>query len=197
MLRAKRSTPQSGSVVDATIITAPSSIKNSTGKRDPEMHQAKKGNQWHHGTKAHIGADADAGLIDPLVGTADNVNDVTHVHALVYGKAAEIYADAGYQGVAKREEVRAVDATWHIALRSGKRRALDKQSQRGSILDKIEQLKASICAKVEYPFRAIKRQFGDTKVCHRGLRQNKAQLFILFTLSNFSIVRDPFVQTTV
>jgi IS5 family transposase len=197
MLRAKGLMLQSGTVVDATIIAAPSSTKNSTGKRDPEMHQTKKGNQWHHGMKAHIGADADSGLVHAVVGTAANVNDVTQAHALVHGNEADVYADAGYQGVTKREEVQGIEANWHIAMRPGKRRALDKQSPLGAILDRIEQLKASIRAKVEHPFRVIKRQFGHTKVRYRGLKKNTAQLFTLFMLSNLWMVRKRFMQTTV
>ena len=197
MLRAKGLMLQSGTVVDATIIAAPSSTKNSTGKRDPEMHQTKKGNHWHHGMKAHIGADADSGLVHAVVGTAANVNDVTQAHALVHGNEADVYADAGYQGVAKREEGRDIEVNWHVAMRPGKRRALDKQSPLGSTLDKIEQLKASIRAKVEHPFRVIKRQFGHTKVRYRGLKKNTAQLFTLFMLSNLWMVRKRFMQTTV
>ena len=197
MLRAKGLMLQSGTVVDATIIAAPSSTKNSTGKRDPEMHQTKKGNQWHHGMKAHIGADADSGLVHAVVGTAANLNDVTQAHALVHGSESDVYADAGYQGVAKREEVQNIKANWHVAMRPGKRRALDKQSPLGATLDRIEQLKASIRAKVELPFRVIKRQFGHTKVRYRGLAKNTAQLFTLFMLSNLWMVRKRFVQTTV
>jgi IS5 family transposase len=197
MLRAKGLMLQSGTVVDATIIAAPSSTKNSTGKRDPEMHQTKKGNQWHHGMKAHIGADADSGLVHAVVGTAANLNDVTQAHALVHGSESDVYADAGYQGVAKREEVQNIKANWHVAMRPGKRRALDKQSPLGATLDRIEQLKASIRAKVEHPFRVIKRQFGHTKVRYRGLAKNTAQLFTLFMLSNLWMVRKRFVQTTV
>lgn len=197
MLRAKGLMLQSGTVVDATIIAAPSSTKNSTGKRDPEMHQTKKGNQWHHGMKAHIGADADSGLVHAVVGTAANLNDVTQAHALVHGSESHVYADAGYQGVAKREEVQNIKANWHVAMRPGKRRALDKQSPLGATLDRIEQLKASIRAKVEHPFRVIKRQFGHTKVRYRGLAKNTAQLFTLFMLSNLWMVRKRFVQTTV
>lgn len=197
MLRAKGLMLQSGTVVDATIIAAPSSTKNSTGKRDPEMHQTKKGNQWHHGMKAHIGADADSGLVHAVVGTAANVNDITQAHALVHGNEVDVYADAGYQGVVKREEVQDIEVNWHVAMRPGKRRALDKQSPLGAILDKIEQLKASIRAKVEHPFRVIKRQFGHTKVRYRGLAKNTAQLFTLFMLSNLWMVRKRFMQTTV
>ena len=105
MLRAKGLMLRSGTAVDATTIAAPSSTKNSTGKRDPEMHQTKKGNQWHHGMKAHIGADADSGLAHAVVGTTANVNNVTQAHALVHGNEADVSANAGYQGVAKREEV--------------------------------------------------------------------------------------------
>jgi len=86
---------KSGTVVDATLIAAPSSTKNSGGQRDPEMHQAKKGNQWHFGMKAHVGVDADSGLVHSVVGTAANVNDVTQAHALVHGGESDVFADAG------------------------------------------------------------------------------------------------------
>jgi len=161
------------------------------------MHQTKKGNQWHHGMKAHVGADAESGLVHSVVGTAANVNDVTQAHALVHGQETDVYADAGYQGVAKREEVQDIEVNWHIAMRPGKRRVLDKQSPLGAILDRIEQLKASIRAKVEHPFRVIKRQFGHTKVRYRGLAKNTAQLLTLFMLSNLWMVRKRFMQTTV
>jgi IS5 family transposase len=91
-----------GTVVDATLIAAPSSTKNSAGERDPEMHQTKKGNQWHFGMKAHIGVDADSGLVHTVVGTAANVNDVTQADKLIHGQETDVFADAGYQGVAKR-----------------------------------------------------------------------------------------------
>lgn len=179
----------SGTVIDATIIAAPSSTKNSSGKRDPEMHQTKKGNQWHHGMKSHIGADAQSGLVHSMVGTAANVNDVTQAHALVHGDEADFYADAGYQDVGKREETQGMALNWHVAMRPGKRRALDKSNALDVITDRIEQLKASIRAKVEHPFRVIKRQFGYTKVRYRGLVKNTAQLFTLFMLSNLWMVR--------
>jgi len=189
MLKARGLMLNSGTVIDATIIAAPSSTKNSSGKRDPEMHLAKKGNQWHHGMKSHIGSDADSGLVHSMVGTAANVNDVTQAHALVHGSESDVYADAGYQGVGKREETQGMDVNWHVAMRPGKRRALDKTSTLGAITDQIEKLKASIRAKVEHPFRVIKRQFGHTKVRYRGLAKNTAQLFTLFMLSNLWMVR--------
>ena len=95
---------KTGTVVDATIIAAPSSTKNKTGERDPEMHQTKKGNQWHFGMKAHIGVDAESGLVHSVIGTAANVNDVTQAAGLLHGHESEAFGDAGYQGVDKREE---------------------------------------------------------------------------------------------
>ena len=178
-----------GTVVDATLIAAPSSTKNQDGERDPEMHQTKKGNQWHFGMKAHIGVDADSGLVHTVVGTAANVNDVTQAGALVHGEETDVFADAGYQGVAKREEVQGIQANWHVAMRPGKRRALDKDSPMGAVLEQLEHVKARIRAKVEHPFRVIKRQFGHVKVRYRGLAKNTAQLHTLFALANLWMVR--------
>jgi IS5 family transposase len=180
---------KTGTVVDATIIAAPSSTKNSSGERDPEMHQTKKGNQWHFGMKAHIGVDADSGLVHSVVGTAANVNDVTQAGALVHGEETDVFADAGYQGVAKREETQGIKANWHVAMRPGKRKVLDKSTPMGEIMDKLEQTKARIRAKVEHPFRVIKQQFGHAKVRYRGLAKNTARLTMLFALSNLWMVR--------
>ena len=178
---------KTGTVVDATLIAAPSSTKNSSGERDPEMHQTKKGNQWHFGMKAHIGVDADSGLVHTVIGTAANVNDVTQGHGLLHGQESVVFADAGYQGAAKREE--ATGVPWQVAMRPGKRRALDKNSPWGSLLDKAEKLKASVRAKVEHPFRVVKCQFGFTKVRYKGLAKNTAQLVTLFALSNLWMAR--------
>ena len=183
-----------GTVINATLIAAPSSTKNQDGERDPEMHQTKKGNQWHFGMKAHIGVDADSGLVHTVVGTAANVNDVTQASALVHGEETDVFADAGYQGVAKREEVQGIEANWHVAMRPGKRRALDKESPMGAVLDQLEHVKARIRAKVEHPFRVIKRQFGHMKVRYRGLAKNTAQLHTLFALSNLWMARRRLLQ---
>lgn len=178
-----------GTLVDATLIAAPPSTKNRDRARDPDMHQAKKGNQWHFGMKAHIGVDADSGLVHTVIGTAANVNDVTQAGALLHGQEADVFADSGYQGVAKREETQHIEATWHVAMRPGKRKALDKANPMGAVLDKLEHVKARIRAKVEHPFRVIKRQFGHVKVRYRGLAKNTAQLHTLFALSNLWMVR--------
>ncbi len=187
LLRGKGLMLRAGTVVDATLIAAPSSTKNADGERDPEMHQTKKGNQWHFGMKAHIGADAESGLVHTVIGTAANVNDVTQGNALLHGDEADAFGDAGYQGIAKRDD--AGDAKWHIAMRPGKRKTLDRSRKSHAILDEIERIKASIRAKVEHPFRVIKRQFGFVKVRYRGLAKNTAQLTTLFALSNLWMVR--------
>ena len=193
-LAAKGLLLKSGTVVDATLIAAPSSTKNSSGERDPEMHQTKKGNQWHFGMKAHIGVDADSGLVHTVVGTAANVNDVTQAHALVHGEETDVFADAGYQGVGKRAETQDIKTHWHVAMRPGKRKLLDKSTPMGAIQDQLERAKARIRAKVEHPFRVIKRQFGHVKVRYRGLAKNTAQLHTLFALSNLWMVRRTLLQ---
>lgn len=191
MLTAKGLLLREGSVIDATLMAAPCSTKNSTGKRDPEMHQTKKGNQWHHGMKAHIGADADSGLVHSVATTAANAHDITQAHALLHGEETDVFADSGYRGVEKREEVqqRHPDVKWHIAMMPGKRRVLNKQTPLGATLDKLETIKAQIRAKVEHPFRVVKRQFGYVKVKYRGLAKNTANLVTLFALSNLWMVR--------
>jgi IS5 family transposase len=180
---------KTGTVVDATIIAAPSSTKNKDGERDPEMHQTKKGQQWHFGMKAHIGVDAESGLVHTVIGTAANVNDVTQAAALLHGSEEVVFADAGYRGVTKREETRGLKVDWHIAMRPGQRRALDPTCEVNRLLDKVEQLKASVRAKVEHPFRVIKQQFGYAKVRYRGLAKNTARLTMLFALSNLWMTR--------
>jgi IS5 family transposase len=177
---------KTGTVVDATLIAAPSSTKNKTGERDPEMHQTKKANQWHFGMKAHIGVDADSGLVHTVIGTAANVNDVTQGHALLHGEEQVVFADAGYQGAPKRDEATGVD--WQIAMRPGKRKQ-QKLTPWGALMEQAEKLKASVRAKVEHSFRVIKRQFGHCKVRYRGLAKNTAQLMTLFALSNIWMAR--------
>ena len=178
---------KSGTVVDATLIAAPPSTKNRTGERDPEMHQTKKGNQWHFGMKAHIGVDAESGLVHSVIGTAANVNDVTQGHGLLHGEETDVFADAGYQGATKRPE--ATGVAWHVAMRPGKRRVLDKSRGSHQLVEQLEKIKAGIRAKVEHPFRVIKCQFGFVKVRYRGLAKNTAQLVTLFALSNLWMAR--------
>jgi len=188
LLRAKGLMLKAGTVVDATLISAPSSTKNASGERDPEMKQSKKGNQWHFGMKAHIGVDAESGLVHTVIGTSGNVNDVVPANSLLHGEEATAYADSGYRGAHKRPDAKP-GVTWQIAVRPSDRRRLKAGAALGAILDQIEKLKASIRAKVEHPFRVIKRQFGHTKVRYRGLFKNTAQLKTLFALSNLWMAR--------
>ena len=176
-----------GTVVEATIIEAPPSTKNEKGERDPEMHQAKKGNEWHFGMKAHIGVDAQSGLVHTVVGTAANVADVTQAQALLHGDEEDVFADAGYQGVDKREEIGA-PLNWHVAMRPGKRRALAAHGW-AQKLERIEQIKASIRAKVEHPFHVVKNLFRHRKARYRDLAKNTAQLHTLFGMANLMLAR--------
>jgi len=125
-------------------------------------------------------------------GHGANVNDVTQASALVHGEETDVFADAGYQGVAKREETQGIEVNRHVAMRPGKRRVLDKSTP----MDKLEHVKARIRAKVEHPFRVIKRQFGFVKVRYRGLMKNTAQLHTLFALSNPWMARHRLLKST-
>jgi IS5 family transposase len=178
---------RAGTIVDATIIAAPSSTKNEDKARDPEMHQAKKGNQWHFGMKAHIGVDAESGLVHTLVTTPANVADVTQAGALLHGQEKDGHGDAGYRGVHKRPE--AQGPRWHVAMPPGKRRALDLTRAWAQMQDKAETLKASIRAKVEHPFHVVKNLFKHKKARYRGQAKNRTQLFALFGLANLVIAK--------
>ena len=177
-----------GSIVDATIIAAPSSTKNATGTRDPEMRQTRKGNQWYFGMKAHAGVDADSGLVHTVRGTAGNVSDVVEANSLLHGQETDAFGDAGYQGVDKRPDAKQT-TRWHVAMRPGLRRALDKDKPLDDLIEQLERTKARIRAKVEHPFRVLKQQFGYVKVRYRGLKKNTAQIVTLFALSNLWMVR--------
>jgi len=172
-----------GTIVDATIIAAPSSTKNNDDSRDPEMHQTKKGNQWHFGMKAHIGVDVASGLTHTLATTAANEHDVTMAHALLHGEEKIALGDSGYQGVEKRSENQGKSTKWHVAMKPGKRRALP-EDEAGKLAESLEYTKASIRAKVEHPFHVIKNLFRHKKARYRGLAKNTAQLFSLFGFAN-------------
>ncbi len=182
-LKSEGLTLREGSIVDATIISAPTSTKNQSSARDPEMHQVKKGNEWHFGMKMHIGVDDSLGLIHSISTTPANVHDITQVDQLLHGEEDRVWGDAGYQGVAKREEHEGRDVDWHVAMRPGKRRNLPE----GSAEAQIEKIKAQVRAKVEHPFRYIKRVFGYDKVRYRGLEKNDGRLHMLAAFTNLMI----------
>ena len=177
-----------GTIVDATLIAAPPSTKNRDKERDPEMHQSKKGNDWHFGMKAHVGVDMATGLVHTVVGTAGNVTDVTQAHALLHGGEKVVLGDAGYQGVAKRPENMDKPIDWCTAMRPSVRKAL-KTSTPGCALDQFEQVKASLRAKVEHCFHVVKCLFKHRKTRYRGLAKNNAQLLSLFGLANLVLAR--------
>ena len=169
-----------GTIVDAAIIEAPASTKNRAGERDPEMHQTKKGNQWHFGMKAHIGVDSETGTVHSMSATAANAHDVTEAHKLLHGGETVVWGDAGYQGVHKREENQGLEVEWLVAMRPGRRRQLEPGSDEAL----AEKAKASVRAKVEHPFLKVKRLFGYVKVRYRGLVKNAERLALLFGLGN-------------
>lgn len=188
LLSAKGVMLKSGTVVDATLIAAPSSTKNSSGERDPEMKQSRKGQQWYFGMKCHIGVDIESGLVHTVKGTSGAVNDVIEANSLVRSSDREVFADAGYQGAGKRPDARD-DVAWHIAMRPGLRKTLDLSDPMDRLIEQLERIKAGIRARVEHPFRVVKRQFGHSKVRYRGLSKNTAQLHTLFALANLWMVR--------
>ena len=181
-----------GTIVDATLIAAPPSTKNSDKQRDPEMHQSKKGNEWHFGMRAHVGVDAASGLVHTLIGTAGNVADVTQAHALLHGAEKMVLTDAGYTGVDKRQENLDKPVHWHVAMKRTARRTLPN-TKLGRLRERLEVVKASVRAKVEHPFHVIKNLFRHRKTRYRGLAKNTAQLFTLFGLANLVLAGRRFV----
>jgi IS5 family transposase len=176
-----------GSIIDATIIKAPSSTKNASGKRDPEMHQTKKGNEWHFGMKAHIGVDAGTGYVHSVTATSANAHDITEASKLIRDDDEVVYGDAGYLGIQKREEIETAPKKSQIDYRINRRPgALRKAATTLSneFDRKIESRKSSVRSKVEHVFRILKRQFGFTKVAYRGIEKNLNRLFVLFASAN-------------
>lgn len=173
-LAAQGLTMREGAIVDATLIAAPPSTKNNDKKRNPEMHQSKKGNDRHFALKAHIGVDAASGLVHTGIGTAGNVSDVTHAHELLHGDEVAAMGDAGYQGVEKREENLGKSVTWLGAMKRSKRKALPN-NKLGRMTEKLKHLKASVRAKVEHPFHVVKNLFRLRRpaiVAWRGTARN-------------------------
>ncbi len=153
------------------------------------MHQTRKGNEWHFGMKAHVGVDAQSGLVHSIVGTAANVSDVSQSRGLLHGAEKRVHGDAGYQGIEKRPEMSDLSSQteWLIAAKRGKIKALPEGLHK-SVLREWERRKSQIRALVEHPFQIIKNLFKHRKVRYRGLAKNTAQLYTLFALANLLIV---------
>lgn len=177
-----------GTIVDATIIHAPSSTKNQSGERDPEMHQTRKGNQWYFGVKAHIGVDSREGVVHSVCTSAASVADVHLLPDLLHGAERKVWGDAGYQGQSE-------------AIREAAPHAQDMTCRRTKFKDYVDQVarrknttKSRVRAKVEHPFRILKRIFGFDKVRYRGLAKNHNRLCACFALVNLYLHRKRLVQ---
>lgn len=180
-----------GTIVDATIINAPSSTKNAEKKRDPEMHQTKKGNEWKFGMKCNIGVDAGSGLVHSITATSANVHDITEAHKLIREDDEVVYGDSGYTGISKREEIRNDEHLANIEYRINRRpKSLPKVSDNAIDWERyIDYRKSAIRCKVEHAFKIIKDTFGFRKVRYRGIAKNLNKLNVLFACANLLMVK--------
>ena len=179
-----------GTIVDATIIDAPSSTKNKEGKRDPEMHQTRKGNQWYFGMKGHIGVDSQTKLIHSVAATAANVHDSQLLGDLLHGDETRVWGDSAYAG--QRDVIRdkAPNAKDFTNQKGCRNRLLSDEEQ---VKNKT---KSKVRSKVEHPFLILKRIFGFNKVCYRGLDKNANRLFVACGLVNLYMARRRLLRTT-
>jgi IS5 family transposase len=167
-----------GTIVDATIIAAPSSTKNSKKERDPEMHQTRKGNQYYFGAKAHIGVDSKEGIVHSVCTSAASVSDVHMLPDLLHGNEKRVWGDGGYQGQTEKIHEAAPHAQDMTCRRTKTKNGVDEQQRRKN------RTKSRVRAKVEWPFRILKRVFNYTKVRYRGLKKNHEWLLTAFALVN-------------
>src|ERR1035441_7497919 len=167
-----------GTIVDATIIAAPSSTKNAKKERDPEMHQTRKGNQWFFGAKAHVGVDSKEGIVHSVCTSAASVSDVHMLPDLLHGAEKKVWGDAGYQGQTEAIHAAAPEAQGMTSRRAKYKGGVDEVERRKN------RTKARVRSKVEWLFRILKRVFGFTKVRYRGLKKNHEWLLAAFALVN-------------
>jgi transposase, IS5 family len=181
LLEEKRLLLKSGTIVDATIIAAPPSTKNAEGRRDPEMHQTKKGKDWHFGMKAHVGTDK-RGIVHSLTTTAANVHDSTQMSKLLHGQEREVFGDQAYWNESHRQSARALRIRYHINRRPSRRPLTEHERH-------INRLRSRARARCEHVFHVVKRLWGFSKVRYRGLAKNTARLFTAFALANLYLLR--------
>ena len=174
---------KSGTIVDATLIAAPSSTKNARRERDPEMHQTKKGNQWYFGMKIHVGADVNSGLVHTVSVTPANASDISQLPELVREDDRAVFGDKGYVNNQLKRLARKAGLFWGVSLKASKAHPLTEANKR------FNHKMSSIRARVEHVFRVIKRQFGYTKVRYKGIAKNAAQVFSLIGLTNLYLAR--------
>ena len=187
LLESKGCMMRGGTIVDATIIQAPSSTKNASGERDQEMHQTKKGNQWYFGMKAHIGVDAGSGYTHTVTVTSANAHDITQASELIREDDETVYGDAGFIGIEKRPEILSDDKKSRIDYRINRRPGTLSRKYQGYALEMErveERRKSSVRSKVEHPFRIVKVLFGYRKTVYRGLSKNLNRLYTLFGSAN-------------
>jgi len=178
-----------GTMVDATIINAPSSTKNAKNKRDPQMHQTRKGKQWYFGMKVHTGTDTDSGLVHTVIGTAANVADVNVLGELLHGAESSLHGDSAYHSKDLKEKAEAAGVEFNVNQRGTKSRPLTKaQRARNRRLSRVR-------AGVEHPFLVVKQLWGHAKVRYRGIKKNLAQMYTLFALANVYRVRRHLMTT--
>jgi IS5 family transposase len=183
-----------GTIVDASIIAAAPSTKNKSKARDPEMHQTRKGNQWHFGMKAHIGVDVASGLVHTLTGTAADEADINQTAALLHGQEEAVFADAGYAGAEKRAEPAELDVSWNIAIKRSIIKALPRALR--ELAEPVERALAQLRAVVEQPFHIVKNRFRHNRLRYRGLKKNTARFHTLFALANLVIVKKALLAPT-
>lgn len=176
-----------GTIVDATIIAAPSSTKNAKGERDPEMHQTKKGNQWYHGMKVHAGVDAGTGYVHTITGTAANVHDSTEASKLIRNDDEIMYGDSGYLGVPAQNAIKQDEHHKNMKFEINKRPSSLKTSDDYNGINwdkKMEHDKSSVRCKVEHAFLIVKNTFGYSKVAYKGIKKNMNRFNFLFASAN-------------
>lgn len=183
VLAAKGAMLKGGTMVDATIVSAPSSTKNQAGKRDPEMHQTKKGNQYHFGMKIHVGADVNSGLVHTASVTPANVADISELPSLLREDDRAVFGDKGYVNTGLKQAARKAGVYWGVALKASSKHKLTATNKR------TNREWSSVRSRVEHIFRVIKRQFGYVKVRYRGIAKNAAQVFSLIGLTNLYLAR--------
>jgi len=172
-----------GTIVDATIINAPPSTKNETRKRDPEMKQTKKGNQWYFGMKAHVGTESKRGLVHSIVVTNAGVHDSQVMDDLLHGEERAVYVDKDYANAEKSQEFESQSIEWHVDRKGTKGHPLTQKDK-----DWNHQQNRTR-AKGEHAFLVVKHLWGYRKVRYKGLLKNAAQVFSIFALANLYMVR--------
>jgi IS5 family transposase len=177
-----------GTIVDATIINAPSSTKNKDKKRDPEMSSTKKGNKWHFGMKAHIGADTKTGVVHTVICTTASVHDSVEMEELLHGEETEIYGDKAYVNSEKQAHFEEQGKKWNINRKAKRGTSLTKKDE------KWNKRVSKIRAKGEHAFRVLKHLWGYTKTRYKGIAKNAAQIFMLFSLSNLYMLRHQIIE---